>query len=636
MRSPKAVRTALRKLPTGSDAYDYAYKDAMDRIEGQRKDQKELAKQVLSWITCAERPLTTSEIQHALAVEIGEPELDEENFSQVEDMVSVCAGLVTVDKEGDIIRLAHYTTQEYFERTQMHWFPNAHGELTAVCITYLSFDDFQSGPCLNEWTLADRLRIHKLYEYAASHWGYHARVTPAKRRQAMELLESPKKMKAAFQVSTLIQRDFIPPMDDIRNFKSTALHFAAYYGLEEEVAACLKKDSNINAEDAETPYQRTPLSYAAEHGYEKIAELLLDNGASLESSSRNVATPLYYAAWNGHETVVLLLLRKGADPNVAGRANWGTSPLCYAAGQGHEKVVQALLEFNADVNKRNSYAQTPLSIAVREGHEVIVKLLLPRGIDADSEDLAERTALSYAAQAGHEAIAMMLIEHGADIHSKDTRGQSPLMYAAESGHESIVKMLHSKGADALSKDHDGKTALFYAASNGHESIVRFLLDGGVDVNSRTSSNETPLIFAAQGGHEAVAKLLVEKGANVKLRDKDGYTPLLCAFLNRFDEVTKLLLDGDANINLEEVDWPLLMEVAGGEHEAMAKLLIEDGTKANSKALLRVVNHKYDGIVSLLLDHGASMDILPIGIEATITHIAEENIRRHQELAGGIA
>jgi hypothetical protein len=90
----------------------------MERIEGQIVDAKVLAKQVLSWITCAKRTLTTFELQHALAVETGEPELDRENLPEIEDMVSVCAGLVTVDKESRVIRLIHYTTQEYFERTQ--------------------------------------------------------------------------------------------------------------------------------------------------------------------------------------------------------------------------------------------------------------------------------------------------------------------------------------------------------------------------------------------------------------------------------------------------------------------------------------------------------------------------------------
>jgi hypothetical protein len=33
------------------------------------------------------------------AVEVGGPELDKDNLHQIEDMVSVCAGLVTVDQE---------------------------------------------------------------------------------------------------------------------------------------------------------------------------------------------------------------------------------------------------------------------------------------------------------------------------------------------------------------------------------------------------------------------------------------------------------------------------------------------------------------------------------------------------------
>ena len=90
----------------------------MERIEAQDADSRELAEHVLMWIICAKRHLIIVELQHALAVEVGEPELDEENLPQIEDMVSVCAGLVTVDEESNIIRLVHYTTQEYFEQTQ--------------------------------------------------------------------------------------------------------------------------------------------------------------------------------------------------------------------------------------------------------------------------------------------------------------------------------------------------------------------------------------------------------------------------------------------------------------------------------------------------------------------------------------
>src|SRR5437667_12719368 len=106
-------------------ALDSAYEQAMERIEGRMGDQTVLAKQVLAWITCAKRALTTSELRHALGVEIGTSRFDKENLPDLEDTVSVCAGLVTVDEESDIIRLVHYTTQEYFERTWTSWFPGA-------------------------------------------------------------------------------------------------------------------------------------------------------------------------------------------------------------------------------------------------------------------------------------------------------------------------------------------------------------------------------------------------------------------------------------------------------------------------------------------------------------------------------
>jgi ankyrin repeat protein len=97
-RSPKAIRSALETLPKGSEALDNAYKEAMERIEGQIIDSQELAKQVLSWIVCSKRPLTTLELQHALGVEVGESELDEENLPELKNMVSVYAGLATVDE----------------------------------------------------------------------------------------------------------------------------------------------------------------------------------------------------------------------------------------------------------------------------------------------------------------------------------------------------------------------------------------------------------------------------------------------------------------------------------------------------------------------------------------------------------
>ena len=169
------VRSALESLPTGSNAYDQAYKDAMERITAQDVDGERLAKHVLSWITCAKRPLSTVELQHAIAVEPGKSEFDKKRQPDIEDIVSVCAGLVTVDKESNIIRLVHYTTQEYFKRTQSYWFPNIEADISIICTTYLSFDVFERSFCQTDEEFEERLRSNQFFKYATQNWGHHAR-----------------------------------------------------------------------------------------------------------------------------------------------------------------------------------------------------------------------------------------------------------------------------------------------------------------------------------------------------------------------------------------------------------------------------------------------------------------------------
>jgi len=63
----------------------------------------------------------------------------------MDDIKSVCAGLVTVNDKSGIIQLVHYTTLQYFKRTQSHWFPHASTNIVYACVTYLSFTEFEGG-----------------------------------------------------------------------------------------------------------------------------------------------------------------------------------------------------------------------------------------------------------------------------------------------------------------------------------------------------------------------------------------------------------------------------------------------------------------------------------------------------------
>jgi hypothetical protein len=233
----------------------------MFRIEGQVTDQEDLAKQVLSWITCAERPLTTLELQHALAVEVGESELDEDNLPEIEDMVSVCAGLVTIDEESNIIRLVHYTTQEYFERTQSNWFPNAQADITAICISYLSLNFFERGFCQTDDEFEERLLSNRFFEYAARNWGYHARKTSAfsqaLSKAVVNCLVSKARTDALSQGLLAVKRHSTHwnYSQKVRR-RMTGVHLTAYFGIEAVTKLLLdvgEFDADLKDDAGQTP-----------------------------------------------------------------------------------------------------------------------------------------------------------------------------------------------------------------------------------------------------------------------------------------------------------------------------------------------------------------------------------------------
>jgi Ankyrin repeats (3 copies)/Ankyrin repeat len=359
--TPKAIRNALKDLQTKGQGLGeeekvrilgQAYEQAMERINGQKPGLKELATRVLFWITCAKRPLTTSELQHALAVEVGEPKLDEENLPQIEDVVSVCAGLVTVDEESGIIRLVHYTTQEYFKQTRERWFPDAETDITKVCLTYLSFHAFESGFCQTDAEFEERLRLNQLYDYVAHNWGNHAREALTLSQQVIDFLESEPKTEAASQALLAIKW-YSWQSAYSRSFprRMTGLHLAAFFGVYGAANTLIIRGQSPDLEDS---YGRTPLSYAAEKGHEAVVELLVEKGAELEAKDKDYGrTPLSWAAEKGHEAVVKLLLDKGAELE-AKDYNYGQTPLIWAVEKGREAVVKLLLEKGAQ-NHSNSY-----------------------------------------------------------------------------------------------------------------------------------------------------------------------------------------------------------------------------------------------------------------------------------------
>ncbi|KAK7990380.1 hypothetical protein PG990_014660 [Apiospora arundinis] len=550
-RSPKAVRVALEKLAKGSNAYDTAYYDAMARINSQIPDRKELAHQTLSWIICAKRRLTTTELQHALGVELNEPGLDEDSLPDLQDLVSSCCGLVTIDEKSDVVRLIHYTAQEYFERSQTNWFPDAQSEITEICTTYLAFDDFANGACQNDVDFEKRLFTYPLYGYASHHWGDHA-YSVSGSHSLFTFLSKDSNVEAAAQ--GLSVKQCWPGYDGYsQRFPKhmIGLHLASFFGLHSAVAVLIQHQS-INGTTSEN---RTPLSYAAEGGHKAVVRLLLERKAEADSKDQYDITPLAYAAEGGHEAVVRLLLKHNVD--IDSKQEEGMTPLSCAAQRGHEAVVQLLFEHEAEVNSRNYFGWTPLLCAAQGGYQAIIQLLLEHNAEADPKDEFGRTPLSYAAEGGHEAVVRLLLDHMAEVDSKATRkyeaGMTPLSYASGGGHEAVVRLLLEHNAEVDLKDPCGRTSLSYAARGGYEAVVRLLLEHKAEPWLMDNCKRPPLFYAIRKASIEVLELLLrqhESGINIV--DCYGSTPLsIAARLGRCDVVAYIL--GFANVDVTTTD-----------------------------------------------------------------------------------
>lgn len=168
-----AIRLALDTLSKGSQTLEKTYEDAIKRLKSQLPGSVAVTTRVLTWILYAQGPLTTSELSHALAVKLGEASLDLENLYGIEDIVSVCAGLVVINESSNVVRFVHYTTREYFEYIRESWNPQGPLDIASTCLTYLAYDDFRYGRSRSSEYFYRYSHKYSFLNYAASHWANH-------------------------------------------------------------------------------------------------------------------------------------------------------------------------------------------------------------------------------------------------------------------------------------------------------------------------------------------------------------------------------------------------------------------------------------------------------------------------------
>ena len=396
---------------------------------------------ILSWITHARRPLLVGELRHGLAVEYcddgeGLQEFDEDNLLSPGSLVDVCAGLVIIDSTSQIIRLVHYTTQEYFDNARLHLFKGAEVDMSRACLTYLSCsldpklriveEPFFDSPHIKEISY-EAIRSHPFLDYASHYWFSHVKSgLLAENRDPVFL-----KVVARFKSSDRI-------------LVSVELLQALPYIHMLQILGFVYRESS-------------PLEIASRLGLEELVAVLLDPSTV---TCPVVDRSLAQASHGGHLNIVKLLLQYGARVNltVNDPSDRTTTALGMTCSEGHLSMAEFLIENGADIDGNHSLDLPPLHNAASRDRTDIVDLLLKKGANVNARDSIGGTACHMAAAGGAIKSAIRLLDAGCDLELMDDNGMTALHLAANSGNLQIIQILLDRGAGAPAKDKKGQTA----------------------------------------------------------------------------------------------------------------------------------------------------------------------------------
>lgn len=486
----KKLKSALENLSTNLNVL---YDEAILRIEKQPPDYHVLAEKALRWVAYTYRPLRVEALREALAIELDELDFDVEAKDPIGLILDVCAGLLVFDGENKMVRLVHYTTQDYFDRLAGSKFDDPHVLIAKECLVYLNYGIFQK----NQISADDKQYLFHLFHYATTFWAQHAMT---KRDPTLGLLEVHQFLahhpRVHLQSPSVYDREPDASYPSFLKYHWDTMvnrhgcEIAAFYGLNDELEMFCEE---IEGSQAPTNYLNSSLHLAVSNGQYRATEIVLDHGAVINTFRRGV-TALHEAASLGHLDLVKLLLARGAD--VDARERNGDTPLLRAGEYPWEDCTIALINSGADIHIKDGFGRTTLHFACRSGLLNIVNILLARNMDADERDVEDKTPLFHAVENSHTDCILALLDHGANLDIQDHSGFTVLHEAASHGNFNAVNILLARGAKTEVRDNWGRTPLFEAVKDCHNDCIMALIDSGADVNVQDDDGLTPLHLAS--------------------------------------------------------------------------------------------------------------------------------------------
>lgn len=612
------------------EVLDKAYNDTLKRLREQPEKQRDLAFRVLAWICCTIWKLPADGILNGLAWREGDTEFHQDGMVDTGLLLSVCWGLIEIPKGSGEIRLAHYTTEDFFRHNRNllddyfrdryslnhHLPPSTDDYIARQCIACLSVGLTKRGRAESgdqDEDLRHELSCNPFYEYAAFNWGHHARKFSCSGKTydaIVDFLSKQEMVDRAFEVIFTLggcrYRGKAPRLVG-------GLHLAAHFGLD-ALAMSLVQSLEIDTRDSSG---RTALSWLLE---------CFAFQSEIHQRFGSTGMLVLEGLDNGRRCVLDALLLSGANPSMPGY--YEETPLHLAAILGDIEIVQQLLEYKADVGASNNYGDIPLVLSIKNGRESVYTKLLDCGtVDICGNN--SRTALIECARVGNLALISTLIGRGAKVNFQDEYGQTALMEAATSGHLRIVELLLANHSDVNLQSRLGDTALINACLYDRTDVIKLLLTNDARLDVQTSTGTIVFTVAGRGSGDDITKQLLLENIDTSVRNNYFVEALMSASQKGGPNAVSLIL-GNARFKpeLRILDAVLSKSCSEG-NEKVVKLLIDHGANPNIEVdgeastvslLNKACSFSSDGVFQVLVDAGADIEDRENDVERPI-HVA---------------
>ncbi|KAK8024530.1 nucleoside phosphorylase [Apiospora rasikravindrae] len=615
-------RDTDQEAPENSQGdYSDFYEGCLRRIHGQQESNKKVALAALNWVCYAARPLSISELSHAVA---GHQAARELNGAKLE---AICAGLITVD-DSDTVHLFHHTTHEFLRHKAVVRFQDSHLSLAKRCLGDLLERPLPDTSGRSYQTSSARSAY---LTYAADHWGYHFRRAGdfAPWDLAMDLLKDHGKIS-----------EITGYMDKIPfHLKSdaTALHISTFFDSRRLVLHSIDK-LGIHI-DAGEKTGHTATHWAAIFQRHRMLRLLLERGSNANAQDAKGRTPIHLAVSNFDESSTRKLLQYSQNLDLSLEDNKGFTPLRLAAREGHIWAIKLLLPVCGNIDAEDRDGFSALRWAFTMGHEVIVRLLIDGGANVNApSSRGGWLILSEAAGYGNQRAGLVrfLLLERPDLHvelnRQDWHEMAPLEWAViYRGYEVAYLLLKAKAIASI-RDKNGRTLLHRMIENWSDtednSLLWLLIEHKCSLELRDHDVDwTPLQLAIVRGNMSASWLLIHGGTNLRAQDRQGQTPLHTAVKYNRPLIVSLLLDHGADCDVLDISGnsPLHNAVAQDNHPLMAAFLSRGKgqnvrNKFRATPLHVAVTKRHLAAIQFLLQNRADPDICD-RYDRTPLHIA---------------